>query len=70
MYYRTIFEKNFEFLTKGDKFNASDFIKAMMELRKFCIYPYLLKEKIVVDYLKERITVRAYPSLINSDFIL
>lgn len=56
-YYRAILEKNIEFLTKGDKSNAPNLINAMMELRKCCIHPYLLKgaeEKIVGDYLKRK----------------
>jgi len=56
-YYRAILEKNLEFLTKGDKSNAPNLINAMMELRKCCIHPYLLKgaeEKIVGDYLKRK----------------
>lgn len=56
-YYRAILEKNIEFLTKGDKSNAPNLINAMMELRKCCIHPYLLKgaeEKIVADYLKRK----------------
>lgn len=54
-YYRAILEKNIEFLTKGDKSNAPNLINAMMELRKCCIHPYLLKgaeDKIVSDYVK------------------
>jgi len=42
-YYRTILEKNIEFLTKGDRSNAPNLINAMMELRKCCIHPYLIK---------------------------
>lgn len=56
-YYRAILEKNIEFLTKGDKSNAPNLINAMMELRKCCIHPYLLKgaeEKIVGDYLRRK----------------
>ncbi|KAI5151543.1 hypothetical protein ENBRE01_2207 [Enteropsectra breve] len=56
-YYRAILEKNIEFLTKGDKSNAPNLINAMMELRKCCIHPYLLKgaeEKIIADYMKKK----------------
>lgn len=56
-YYRAILEKNIEFLTKGDKSNAPNLINAMMELRKCCIHPYLIKgaeEKIIGDYLKRK----------------
>lgn len=56
-YYRAILEKNIEFLTKGDKSNAPNLINAMMELRKCCIHPYLIKgaeEKIIGDYMKRK----------------
>ncbi|ELA42339.1 uncharacterized protein VICG_00739, partial [Vittaforma corneae ATCC 50505] len=56
-YYRAILEKNIEFLTKGDRSNAPNLINAMMELRKCCIHPYLIKgaeEKIIGDYLKRK----------------
>ena len=35
--------KNLEFLTKGDKPNSPNLINVMIELRKCCIYPYLIK---------------------------
>lgn len=53
-YYKAILEKNLEFL-KGK--HTPNLINAMMELRKCCIHPYLLKgaeEKIVQDYLKRK----------------
>lgn len=56
-YYRAILEKNIEFLTKGDKSNAPNLINAMMELRKCCIHPYLIRgaeEKIIGDYLRRK----------------
>lgn len=56
-YYRAILEKNIEFLTKGDKNNVPNLINTMMELRKCCIHPYLIKgaeEKIVGDYFKRK----------------
>lgn len=56
-YYRAILEKNIEFLTKGDKNNVPNLINTMMELRKCCIHPYLIKgaeEKIIGDYLKRK----------------
>ncbi|PJF17230.1 hypothetical protein PSACC_02949, partial [Paramicrosporidium saccamoebae] len=43
-YYRAILERNFAFLTKGCRgTNAPNLINAMMELRKCCIHPYLIK---------------------------
>lgn len=61
-YYRAILEKNFEFLQSNSKKNVPNLINAMMELRKCCIHPYLLKgaeETIVRDYLqRKKINVR------------
>lgn len=52
-YYRAILERNFAFLTKGCRgANAPNLINAMMELRKCCIHPYLIKgaeERIVAE---------------------
>lgn len=52
-YYRAILERNFAFLTKGCVgTNAPNLINAMMELRKCCIHPYLIKgaeERIVTE---------------------
>lgn len=43
-YYRAILEKNFAFLTKGCRGNnAPNLVNTMMELRKCCIHPYLIK---------------------------
>lgn len=43
-YYRAILEKNFGFLMKGTKSNnMPNLINTMMELRKCCIHPYLIK---------------------------
>ena len=43
-YYRAILEKNFGFLMKGAKSNnMPNLINTMMELRKCCIHPYLIK---------------------------
>ena len=45
-YYRAILEKNFGFLMKGAKSNnMPNLINTMMELRKCCIHPYLIKGK-------------------------
>lgn len=43
-YYRAILEKNFGFLMKGAKSNnMPNLINTMMELRKCCIHPFLIK---------------------------
>lgn len=43
-YYRAILERNFGFLMKGAKANnMPNLINTMMELRKCCIHPYLIK---------------------------
>lgn len=56
-YYRAILEKNLDFLTKGHKDSAPNLLNAMMELRKCCIHPYLIKgaeEKIIGDFVKRK----------------
>lgn len=56
-FYRAILEKNIEFLTKGGKESAPNLLNAMMELRKCCIHPYLIKgaeEQILSSYLKKK----------------
>lgn len=46
-YYRAIIERNFKFLRKGRKSsNAPNLINTMMELRKVCNHPYLLKVRL------------------------
>lgn len=48
-YYRAILEKNFGFLMKGAKSNnMPNLINTMMELRKCCIHPYLIKGEIKI----------------------
>ena len=43
-YYRAILEKNFGFLLKGtSSSNAPNLVNTMMELRKCCIHPFLIK---------------------------
>lgn len=43
-FYRAILERNFGFLTKGcEGSNQPNLMNAMMELRKCCIHPYLIK---------------------------
>lgn len=46
-YYRAILEKNFAFLSKGaGQANVPNLVNTMMELRKCCNHPYLIKGKI------------------------
>lgn len=43
-YYRAIYERNFTFLKKGNKSsNMPSLLNVMMELRKCCNHPYLIK---------------------------
>ncbi|KAL4658748.1 chromodomain-helicase-DNA-binding protein 9-like isoform X1 [Arapaima gigas] len=53
-YYRAILEKNFSFLAKGaSQANVPNLVNTMMELRKCCNHPYLIKgaeEKILEDF--------------------
>lgn len=43
-YYRAILEKNFSFLAKGaGQANVPNLLNTMMELRKCCNHPYLIK---------------------------
>ena len=52
-YYRGILEKNFTFLKTSSYSNVPNLMNTMMELRKCCIHPYLLKgaeESIQADY--------------------
>lgn len=43
-YYRAILEKNFAFLSKGaGQANVPNLVNTMMELRKCCNHPYLIK---------------------------
>lgn len=53
-YYRAILEKNFAFLSKGaGHANVPNLVNTMMELRKCCNHPYLIKgaeEKIIGEF--------------------
>uniref|UniRef100_A0A8C3TFY7 Chromodomain helicase DNA binding protein 9 n=1 Tax=Chelydra serpentina TaxID=8475 RepID=A0A8C3TFY7_CHESE len=53
-YYRAILEKNFAFLSKGaGHANVPNLVNTMMELRKCCNHPYLIKgaeEKILGEF--------------------
>lgn len=42
-YYRAILEKNFSFLRESKSKHVPNLINAVMELRKCCIHPYLIK---------------------------
>lgn len=47
-YYRAILEKNFSFLAKGaGQANMPNLVNTMMELRKCCNHPYLIKGRTV-----------------------
>lgn len=48
-YYRAILEKNFAFLSKGaGQANVPNLVNTMMELRKCCNHPYLIKGKYMI----------------------
>ncbi|KAL6122176.1 Chd6 [Nucleospora cyclopteri] len=67
-YYRAILEKNIEFLQSGEKGNMPNLINAMMELRKCCIHPYLLKgaeESIVADFLYRKNESKLYDYIMS-----
>ena len=53
-YYRAIIERNFDFLSKGaSSGNVPSLMNTMMELRKCCNHPFLIKgaeDKIMNDY--------------------
>lgn len=53
-YYRAILERNFQFLSKGGTYaNMPNLMNTMMELRKCCIHPFLIKsaeEQIMQEY--------------------
>uniref|UniRef100_A0A4W3JV47 Chromodomain helicase DNA binding protein 9 n=1 Tax=Callorhinchus milii TaxID=7868 RepID=A0A4W3JV47_CALMI len=57
-YYRAILEKNFAFLSKGaGQANVPNLVNTMMELRKCCNHPYLIKgaeEKILGEFRELR----------------
>ena len=56
-YYRGILERNFTFLKTSSYSNVPNLMNTMMELRKCCIHPYLLKgaeESIQADYLMSK----------------
>lgn len=47
-YYRAILEKNFSFLAKGaGQANMPNLVNTMMELRKCCNHPYLIKGRML-----------------------
>ncbi|CAH1779419.1 unnamed protein product [Owenia fusiformis] len=56
-YYRAILERNFTFLSKGNTTtNAPNLMNTMMELRKCCNHPYLIKgaEERIVEETKAK----------------
>lgn len=51
-YYRAILEKNFSFLAKGaGQANMPNLVNTMMELRKCCNHPYLIKGIITPSWI-------------------
>ena len=56
-YYRAILERNFQFLSKGGTYaNMPNLMNTMMELRKCCIHPFLIKsaeEQIMAEYRQQ-----------------
>lgn len=49
-YYRAILEKNFSFLAKGaGQSNMPNLVNTMMELRKCCNHPYLIKGTVLFN---------------------
>jgi SNF2 family DNA or RNA helicase len=42
-YYRAILERNFTFLSKGGPSAVPSLLNVMMELRKCCNHPFLIK---------------------------
>jgi chromodomain-helicase-DNA-binding protein 7 len=46
-YYRGILERNFTFLKSSSYSNVPNLMNTMMELRKCCIHPYLLKVRLL-----------------------
>lgn len=57
-YYRAILEKNFSFLAKGaGQANMPNLVNTMMELRKCCNHPYLIKGTMVVFQSSTQINV-------------
>ncbi|KAJ8302947.1 hypothetical protein KUTeg_019343 [Tegillarca granosa] len=57
-YYRAILERNFTFLSKGvgTSANVPNLLNTMMELRKCCNHPYLVKgaEEKILEEIKEK----------------
>jgi SNF2 family DNA or RNA helicase len=50
-YYRAILERNFDFLSKGaSSGNVPSLMNTMMELRKCCNHPFLIKGKFYKEY--------------------
>ncbi|EZG70295.1 putative SWF/SNF family helicase [Gregarina niphandrodes] len=65
-YYRDIFGKNLEFLKKGGSEVAPNLLNAMMELRKCCVHPCLIKgaeESITSDHQKRKARAVSLPML-------
>ncbi|EGF78368.1 hypothetical protein BATDEDRAFT_35805 [Batrachochytrium dendrobatidis JAM81] len=69
-WYRSILEKNFSWLKQGTlkKTNVPNLINTMIELRKCCIHPWLLKgaEDQILDELNARTNEQQFNALIQS----
>lgn len=66
-YYRAIYERNFTFLKKGGKSsNVPSLLNVMMELRKCCNHPYLIKgvEQNETDHLS--LKEQVYQTLVDA----
>ncbi|KAI8927638.1 P-loop containing nucleoside triphosphate hydrolase protein [Entophlyctis helioformis] len=69
-WYRSILEKNFSWLKQGTskKSNVPNLINTMIELRKCCIHPWLLKgaEEQILEELHARTPEQQFQALIQS----
>lgn len=66
-YYRAILEKNFSFLSKGaGQTNVPNLVNTMMELRKCCNHPYLIKGRQNEFHQNNIIAVVAGTTLLSS----
>ena len=83
LFFRAILERNFEFLSKGTSGgNVPNLMNTMMELRKCCNHPYLIKGKqtVILDRVLElmsgqlyavniRLATGLYNCFLTSDFL-
>lgn len=69
-YYRAILERNFTFLSKGGPSAVPSLLNVMMELRKCCNHPFLIKGtdckiEIFPKNNSKRVCSFYYPSVMN-----